>query len=52
MKKLLQQRPRLAVRENAFSIRVVPIWNKLPEEIVSAKDINGFKNKLDSFMSH
>ncbi len=50
-KKLFQQRPRLSVREHAFGLRVVPIWNKLPEEVVSAKDINDFKNKLDILMS-
>ena len=51
-KKLFQQRPRLSVRENSFGLRVVPVWNKLPEDIVTAKDINDFKNKLDHFMSN
>ncbi len=51
-KKLFLQRSRLAVRENAFSLRVVPIWDKLPEDVVSAPDINAFKNKLDIFMSN
>ena len=27
--------------------RVAPLWNSLPENIVSAKSINEFKNKLD-----
>ncbi len=39
------------MRENAFAIRVVPTWNKLPEDIVSAPDIDAFKNRLDEFMS-
>ena len=49
-KKLFLQRSRLAVRENSFAIRVVPTWNKLPEEVVSAPDVNTFKNRLDNFM--
>ncbi len=51
-KKLFLQRSRLQVRENAFAIRVVPTWNKLPEYVVSAPDINMFKNRLDDFMSN
>ncbi len=51
-KKLFLQRSRLAVRENAFALRVVPIWNKLPEDVVSAPDTNAFKNRLDAFMSN
>ncbi len=51
-KKLFQQRPRLSVRENAFALRVVPIWKKLPEAVVSAKDCNEFKNQLDCLMSN
>ena len=51
-KKLFLQRSRLQVRENAFAIRVVPTWNKLPEDVVSAPDINVFKNRLDDFMSN
>ncbi len=31
-------------------MRVVPIWNKLPEDMVSAPDIDAFKNKLDELM--
>ncbi len=51
-KKLFLQRSRLLLRENASAIRVVPTWNKLPEEVVSAPDINMFKNRLDNFMSN
>ncbi len=50
-KKLFQQRARLSVRENSFGLRVVSVWNKLPEEVVSAKDVNEFKNKFDTFMA-
>ncbi len=49
-KKLFLQRSRLSVRENSYALRVVPIWNKLPEDIVSAPNINAFKNRLDELM--
>ncbi len=49
-KKLFLQRSRLQLRENAFALRVVPVLNKLPEDVVSAPDINCFKNRLDSFL--
>ena len=32
---------------NFFTNRVVNAWNKLPHEIVNAKNINEFKNKFD-----
>ena len=32
-----------------FSNRVVNRWNSLPSDIVTAKNINDFKNKLDNF---
>ena len=34
-----------------FSIRVVNSWNKLPEEVISAKTVNSFKNRLDKHNS-
>ena len=34
---------------NAFSIRIVNDWNKLPSYIVQVKSINSFKNKLDKY---
>ena len=49
-KKLFLQRSRLCVREHSFALRVVPIWNKLTEKIVSAPDIDTFKNRLDKLM--
>ena len=51
-KKLFLQRSRLQLRENALAIRVVPTWNKLPEDVVSAPDINLFKYRLYEFRSN
>ncbi len=49
-KKLFLQRSRLCVREHSFALRVVPVWNKLSEDIVSAPDTDTFKSRLDEFM--
>ena len=38
-------------RHNFFSNRVVPLWNGLPDDVVRAPNLNGFKARLDSFMS-
>ena len=35
------------IRKFSFSQRVVEHWNRLPEEIISAKDVREFDNKLD-----
>ena len=32
-----------------FSNRVVDQWNTLPHDVVTAKSLNIFKNKLDTF---
>ena len=37
-------------RSNFFSIRVVNSWNQLPEEVISAKTVNSFKNRLDKYI--
>lgn len=39
------------VRQHFFTHRVVNVWNSLPEELVHAQSLNGFKNRLDSFWS-
>ena len=44
---LFQKRSRLEIRRNSFTNRVVKIWNSLTEEIVTAPNINTFKNRLD-----
>ncbi|MFZ2538278.1 MAG: hypothetical protein WAX04_05210 [Oscillospiraceae bacterium] len=32
-----------------FTNRIVDVWNGLPEEVVSANNVNIFKNRLDKF---
>jgi len=41
--KLKVQRCRLQVRQNFFSVRIVNLWNKLPESIVESSSVNVFK---------
>ena len=48
-KMLFVQRPRLDIRKHCFTVRAVTAWNSLPDDIVSAKTINSFKNRLDRF---
>ena len=49
--RLLRERCTSRARENFFTNRVVTTWNVLPDQIVNANSINGFKNKLDQFRS-
>ena len=48
-KKIIKQRGKLNTRLNFFSFRVVNQWNDLPEEVINAKSLNAFKNRLDNF---
>ena len=46
-RKLMKERARLEVRRNFYSMRVVDSWNKLPQEVVAAGSVEGFKRSLD-----
>ncbi len=43
-----QQRYCARRRQFAFTIRAVPLWNKLPAEIVNASSVKSFKALLDA----
>ena len=34
-----------------FTVRIVNLWNSLPENVVSASTVNTFKNRLDKCWS-
>ena len=45
--RLYLQRSIKPVRKNSFGVRIVNIWNNLPENIVNSSNVNTFKNRLD-----
>ena len=45
--RLYLQRSLKPVRQNAFGIRIVKIWNSLPEQVVNSPNVNTFKSRLD-----
>uniref|UniRef100_A0A7M4F6H3 Arf-GAP with coiled-coil, ANK repeat and PH domain-containing protein n=1 Tax=Crocodylus porosus TaxID=8502 RepID=A0A7M4F6H3_CROPO len=45
--KLLQDRFRLVIRKNFFTVPVPKVWNSLPAEVVQAPTLNTFRSKLD-----
>ena len=49
--KLEKQRFQKEIRKNYFSLRVINIWNSLPNDIVMAKNLNIFKSRLDRMWS-
>ena len=50
--KLETQQVRTERRRNFFSIRAVKTWNKLPREVVTAENLNRFKNKYDNLTTN
>ena len=48
-KKLVVKRCHYDVRKYSFCIRVVNIWNSLPNSVITATSVNSFKNRLDTF---
>jgi ribonuclease P/MRP protein subunit RPP40 len=47
--KLVQHRSRYDMRKYYFTNRIIPIWNSLPDSVVTAESVNSFKNRLDKF---
>ena len=37
------------LRRNFWSVRVVNLWNSLPDSIKKAESLNSFKNSLDNW---
>ena len=46
--KLYYPYSRVTARQIFFSVRVVELWNKLPEEVVSASSVSAFISRLNS----
>jgi hypothetical protein len=49
-KAIQREKARFLPRHNFLVNRVVNDWNKLPEEVISAPNVNNFKKKLDDWM--
>ena len=45
--KLDKSRPRLDIRKNYFSHRIVNKWNTLPTYVIESDSVNAFKNRYD-----
>ena len=48
--KIKKQSARLEIRKHYYGMRVVDLWNSLPNSVVKAKTINSFKNQLDRLL--
>ena len=50
--KLVNSRCHCDLRKYSFAVRVVNIWNSLPDTVISANNVNTFKNRLDKFWAN
>ena len=46
-KQVFEKYARSEVSRNSFICRSAKIWNDLPEDVISATNVNTFKNRLD-----
>ena len=46
--KLTTVRPNLDLRKYTFSVRIVFVWNSLPDYVITSDTINKFKSALDT----
>jgi hypothetical protein len=47
--KLQKRECRTVQRANEFGMRVINIWNSLPEEVIQSSSVNVFKGQFDRF---
>jgi len=50
--KLREDRFRVDIRKNVFTMRVVKYWHRLPREAVDAPSLEIFKARLDGALRH
>ena len=44
---LCQEGSKLNLRRQSFPVRITKVWNELPNSVVTAPNVNTFKNRLD-----
>ena len=49
---LFQGRSKLEVRRNSFTQRIIPVWNSLPNKVVTSNSTDSFKKNLDTHWSN
>ncbi len=49
--KVFKERVSTSTRSNFFSSRIIDLWNDLPVEVVTATNIDNFKERLDTVWS-
>ena len=47
--KLNVQRCKYNLRKYSFTVRIVNLWNSLPDSVILSDSVNSFKNKLDEY---
>ncbi|KAK6167367.1 hypothetical protein SNE40_021413 [Patella caerulea] len=47
--KLEKRASKTNLRKHSFTNRITEIWNNLPQEVVAAKTVKQFENRLDKF---
>ena len=50
--KLVNHRHHYDSRKYSFTERIVNTWNSLPDSVISASNIDPFKNELDKFWNY
>ena len=50
--KLKKRYCRTQLRANFFLYRVVNLWNRLPDDVMSASSVNTFKLRLDKYWAN
>jgi len=50
--RLVNSRCHYDLRIYSFAVRVVNIWNSLPDSVISANNVNTFKNRLGKFWAN
>ncbi len=48
-KKLYKRKFKKNIRKHSFGMRIVNVWNSLPESIVSSPSLNIFEHRLDNY---